>query len=91
MSTGPTYRIEFKPTAAKAIRKLPTDVRARIQARIRTLASDPRPHNCVKLADQHGLYRVRTGDYRVIYRVQDDRLVVCVLDVGDRKDVYKGL
>lgn len=91
MSIGPTYRVEIKPSAAKALRKLPNDVRAKIQGRLRALATNPRPNGSIKLVDQGGLYRVRSGDYRVVYRIEDDRLVVFVVDVGDRKDVYGSL
>ena len=88
MAIGPTYRILFKPSAAKSLGKLPTKARALMTATIDALATDPRPPGHVKMTDSPGLYRVRSGSYRAIYGIEDDRLVVCVLKVGDRKEIY---
>jgi mRNA interferase RelE/StbE len=90
MSNGPPYRVDVKPSAAKALRKLPNDIRAKLQAKIRSLATNPRPHGAIKLVDKGDIYPVRFGNYRVIYRIEDDQLIVIVVDVGDRKDVYGG-
>jgi len=54
------------------------------------LAENPRPHGVRKLAGVEGVYRVRVGNYRMIYRVEDDELLVLVLKIGHRRDVYKG-
>jgi mRNA interferase RelE/StbE len=88
MSTGPTYRIEFKPSAKKALDKLPTKARVAIGLKIDTLTADPRPHGYIKLVDQDGLYRVRSGNYRIVYSIHDDALVVEVVKVADRKEAY---
>jgi mRNA interferase RelE/StbE len=91
MPTGPTYRIEFRASALKALRKLPRAAQVALGVRIDKLAADPRPHGAIKLVGKHDMYRVRVGNYRIVYSIEDDRLMVYVLDVGDRKDVYEGL
>ena len=83
------YKILIKASAAKEIERLPTRKdRRRVVERIRKLADDPRPKGCEKLSGQDR-YRVRQGNYRIIYSIADDRLVVHVVKVGDRKDVYR--
>lgn len=81
------YRIEVRPAAARALRKLAPDVRPRIQAAIALLAEDPRPPASLPLRGRPG-YRVRVGDYRILYTVADDVLVVAVVALGHRRDVY---
>ena len=88
MSTGPTYRIEITPHALKALRKLPRDAQQTIRQKVRSLATDPRPPGHIKLIDSDGLYRVRAGNYRIVYTIEDTALVVEVVKVGDRKDIY---
>ena len=83
------YKILIKASAAKEIERLPTRKdRRRVIAKIRKLAENPRPKGCEKLTGQDR-YRVRQGNYRIIYSIDDDRLVVHVVKVGDRKDVYR--
>ncbi len=81
------YRIELRPAAARALRKLPPEVRPRIQGAIELLARDARPPAARALRGRPGL-RVRVGDYRIIYTVHDDVLLVVVVTVGHRRDVY---
>ncbi len=81
------YRIEVRPAAARALRKLDPDVRPRIQAAIALLAEDPRPPSSRRLRGRDG-YRVRVGAYRVVYTVTDDVLLVVVVSLGHRRDVY---
>lgn len=88
MSTGPAYEVRIKNPAAKAIRKLPIEVRRTVQGAIRGLATDPRPHGYLKLTDSDGLYRIRCGNYRVIYEIEDGALIVHVVKVADRKEAY---
>jgi mRNA interferase RelE/StbE len=83
------YSIEILPRAQKAIRKLPADVRAGVIAKIDALADDPRPHGSKKLVDSEHLYRVRSGDYRIIYEIADQVLRVAVVNVGHRRDIYR--
>jgi mRNA interferase RelE/StbE len=52
------------------------------------LATNPRPANCKKLKGFKGLYRIRAGDYRIIYRIEDNALIIEVIRIGDRKDIY---
>jgi mRNA interferase RelE/StbE len=82
------YSIEVKRSAAKEIEDLPRDARRRVVERIGGLANDPRPPGCEKLAGGDR-YRIRQGDYRIVYSVEDDRLVVWVVKVGHRRDVYR--
>lgn len=83
------YRIELRPAAIRALRKLDRPVRLRLQGAIALLAQDPRPPASRGLQGRLGL-RVRVGDYRIIYTVQDDVLLVVVVALGHRRDVYQG-
>jgi mRNA interferase RelE/StbE len=84
------YRVLIKPSAAKEIEAVDQKKdRQRIVAGIRSLADDPRPPGCEKLAGQDDQYRIRLGRYRVIYAIGDAQLVVFVVRVGHRKDVYR--
>ena len=82
------YRVEVRPAALKALRKIePADAR-RIQGAIALLARDPRPPGARALQGRPGL-RVRVGDYRIIYTVEDDVLIVVVVTLGHRHEVYR--
>ena len=81
------YRIELRPAAARALRKLDPSIRPRIQGAITLLAEDPRPPASRALRGRPG-YRLRVGAYRIIYTIADDVLVVVVVTVGHRRDVY---
>lgn len=81
------YRIELRPAAARALRKLDPQVRRHIQGAIALLAQAPRPPGARALQGRPGL-RVRVGDYRIIYTVHDDVLLVVVVRLGHRRDVY---
>lgn len=82
------YRIEVRPAALRALRKLDRDVRPRIEGAIALLAEDPRPPASRPLHGRPG-YRVRVGDYRIIYTVEDEVLLVVVVALGHRRDVYR--
>jgi len=82
------YNIEITPAAERQIRKLETTTRRRILKKIETLGTTPRPVGVEKLTDTT-FYRVRVGDYRIIYEVEDQITRVLVLKVGDRKEIYK--
>jgi mRNA interferase RelE/StbE len=86
-----SYNIEIKPSAQKALAKIPQPQRGRIVKRIDRLAAEPRPKDSKKLSTEDSLYRVRVGDYRIIYQVEDDVLLVLVVRIGSRGDVYRGL
>ena len=81
------YRIELRPAAARALRKLDPPVARRLQAAIALLAEDPRPPASRPLRGRPA-WRVRVGDYRVIYTIEDDVLLVVVVTLGHRRDIY---
>lgn len=83
------YRGEFTTAAAKEIRKLDPQIRRRILAGISELEREPRPPGVRKLAGYDNAWRVRVGDYRVLYEVIDDRVLVTIVRVAHRRDVYE--
>jgi mRNA interferase RelE/StbE len=83
-----TYRIELRPAALRALRKIDPRDRGRIQAAISLLAVDPRPPGAKALQGRDGL-RVRVGDHRILYTVRDQVLLVVIVTVGHRRDVYQ--
>ncbi len=83
-----TYQIVLAPSAARQLRKFDPDIRRRIQAVLELLAENPRPPAATQLVGGAGEWRVRTGDYRVIYEIDDGRLLILVLRMGHRRDVY---
>ena len=84
------YKIYFRKSAAKELRNLANPIVQKVIKRIEALAIDPRPLGCEKLTGQE-FYRVRQGNYRIIYSVQDNELTVWVVKVSHRKDIYKRL
>ncbi|MCC7409243.1 MAG: type II toxin-antitoxin system RelE/ParE family toxin [Phycisphaeraceae bacterium] len=83
------YQVHVLPSAGKVIERLPRDVRNRVAGVIDGLAENPRPAGCKKLAGQDDLWRARAGDWRIIYSIEDRKLIVLVVKVGHRKDVYR--
>ncbi|MBA2627182.1 MAG: type II toxin-antitoxin system RelE/ParE family toxin [Gemmatimonadales bacterium] len=83
-----SYNVRIKPSAVKELEAVPAKDRRRIATKIRALATNPRPVGCEKLAG-HDKYRVRQGNYRVLYTIEDDVLVVTVIAIGNRRDVYR--
>ena len=86
--TPRTYSVAIESPAWRQINRLSEEVQNRLFDKIYTLELDPRPSGCKKLRGKTGLYRLRLGDYRIIYDVQDSVLVVVVVKLGDRKDIY---
>ncbi len=87
-----SYSLRIKRSAAKEIEGIePRKVRRQVVERVQALASNPRPRGCEKLAGVGERYRVRQGSWRIVYEVRDDELVVVLVKVGHRRDVYKGL
>ena len=83
------YKLRIKKSAAKELEAIPLKAdRRRIVARIESLADDPRPDGCRKLSGSER-YRIRQGRYRIVYTIEDDVLVVYVVKVGDRKNIYR--
>lgn len=83
------YTIEVRPAAARALKKLPPEAVRPISAAIDGLAENPRPRGVKKLTDGDGVHRIRVGNYRILYTIQDRVLVVAVVDVADRREVYR--
>jgi mRNA interferase RelE/StbE len=83
------YQIEFSRQADRQFRNLPSQIQQRLKSRIDSLAAMPRPHGSEKLSGADQLYRIRVGDYRIVYAVEDDRLLVLVVKVGHRREVYR--
>ena len=84
------YKIYFRKSAAKELGKLPRPEVQKVIQRIESLAIDPRPASCEKLTGQEA-YRIRQGNYRIIYSIQDNELTIWVVKIGHRKDIYKRL
>jgi mRNA interferase RelE/StbE len=82
------YEILFRPRVERDFKRVPPHIRDRLLLEISSLAEDPRPAGAVKLTGSDNLYRVRVGDYRVIYAIEDDFLVVLVVEVGHRREIY---
>lgn len=82
------YRIEIKKSAVKELSKLPTAEGLSLAEEINKLKEDPRPIGCVKLKGRKHIYRIRHGNYRVIYTIEDKILLIMVVKIGDRKEVY---
>jgi mRNA interferase RelE/StbE len=83
------YKVEIARRAAKVLTALPRREQQRVRAAIDLLSDNPRPPGCVAMAGEDNAYRVRVGDYRIVYEVIDKRLLVQVVRVGHRTDVYR--
>lgn len=83
------YSVSVKKDVIKAIAHLDHSYRVRVADVLRSLAVDPRPHGCTPLKGFPDTWRIRIGDIRIVYEIHDDRLLVHVVRVGHRKDVYK--
>ena len=83
------HRIEFSSGAAREFRKLAPDIQRRLDPAILALAQNPRPPGCVKLSGEESLWRIRVGDYRIVYQIQDAALLVLVVKVGHRREVCR--
>ena len=82
------YKILIKPSAIKELKRLPKEDIQRITSKIQSLSKEPRPQGCDKLSTQER-YRVRQGDYRIVYSIEDNKLIVYVVKIAHRRDVYK--
>jgi mRNA interferase RelE/StbE len=84
-----TYRIEFAPSAYRALGKLDPQIRKRLVPQIAALADEPCPVGSKRLAGAEDLHGIRVGAYRIVYRIEDEVLVVLVLKLGHRRDVNR--
>lgn len=83
------YRVEIARRAARALSALPRPEQQRVRAAIDLLTTEPHPPLATKLVGERRAYRVRVGDYRIVYEVFDDRLMIQVVRIGHRRDVYR--
>ena len=86
-----TYRIEFSWPASRQFDRVSPQMRSRLARAIDALANDPLPQGSLKLSGQGDRYRIRVGDYRVIYSVRNDMLVILIVSIGHRREVYRDL
>ena len=85
------YTVEFRPAVLKSLKRLPRRDLVRIKKKIEELASNPPDPNTTKMKGDNSFHKVRSGDYRIIYEIQNDRLVILLVKIGHRKDVYQKL
>jgi mRNA interferase RelE/StbE len=85
------FSVQLLPAVQKQLERLPKRIRANVAARIDGMASNPRPQMAKPLKGGADLWRLRVGDYRIIYQINDRGLLVLVVDLGHRPDVYRGL
>jgi mRNA interferase RelE/StbE len=85
------YSIEFRPTVLKSLKRFPKRDLVRIKKKIEELGENLPNPNTTKMKGDNSFHKVRSGDYRIIYEIHDDRLVILVVKIGHRKDVYKKL
>ncbi|MFG6474755.1 type II toxin-antitoxin system RelE/ParE family toxin [Microbacterium sp. P06] len=83
-----SYQVDFTTAAARDVKKLPRPARDRVLSAIGQLSAEPRPPGAKKLVGEKTAWRIRVGDYRVIYDILDDLLTVTVVRAGHRRDVY---
>ena len=83
------YSILLAPPAERQFKALAEPTQKRIVKRLRTLAANPRPQGVKKLVGEDDLYRIREGDYRIIYTIREKELIVLVVMIGDRKEIYR--
>ena len=84
-----TYSVKIAPAAERQLHKFDPQIRRRVQAAIDLLAANPRPPKAIQLVGGAGEWRARTGDYRIIYEIHDDQLIVLVLRAGHRREIYE--
>ncbi|MCQ8181864.1 type II toxin-antitoxin system RelE/ParE family toxin [Methylomonas sp. EFPC3] len=84
-----TYSVVFKPSAEKAFSKLPNEIQKRLYAAACDLAENPRPPGFKKLHGVDDLYRIRVGDYRMVYTIEDCQLKILVVAIGHRREIYR--
>ncbi len=82
------YKIEIKKSAIKELNNLPKNDLKRIIQKIQNLSDNPRPSDCKKLTSEEK-YRIRSGNYRILYLIEDDLLIIYVVKIGHRRDVYR--
>jgi mRNA interferase RelE/StbE len=84
-----TYEVRLLVTARRQLLRVPGRIRSRLAAAIGALAADPRPSGCRKLAGNTDYYRIRVGDFRVLYEIRDRAVLVVVIKIGHRREVHR--
>ncbi|MEL6927379.1 MAG: type II toxin-antitoxin system RelE/ParE family toxin [Cyanobacteria bacterium J06600_6] len=84
-----SYTIKFDRKVKKDFRSIPIQDIKRIKSAIQDLCNDPRPNGCTKLKGSNDYYRIRVGSYRIVYSIEDKNLLVLVVRVGHRRDIYR--
>ena len=84
-----TYKVELKPQVLKFLKTLPVQDKDKIVQKLMQVSENPRPDGVVKLSEDPTQYRIRQGDYRIVYSIHDQVLVVEVIEINHRKDVYR--
>jgi len=84
-----SYQIEFSKKATKQFKAISLEMQLRLRPKIEALADEPRPSGVVKLSGEEDLYRIRVGDYRVVYQIEDENLIVLIIKLGHRDDIYR--
>ena len=82
------YRVVISSRASKELKRLPLSLQERISLAAASLADDPRPHGCLKMQGRQS-YRIRVGDYRIVYDIHNRIVTVVIIEVGHRKDIYR--
>lgn len=83
------YEIEFAPRAIKDLSSIPRKDQLRIHDKIDALAAAPRPSGVKKLHGEYNLYRIRVGNWRIIYQIEDKKVLILILKIGHRKEIYR--
>ncbi len=84
-----TYQVILSPAAQRQTKKLEPKIQKQIIRCLRLLITNPRPSGIKKLSGRKEVYRIRTGNYRILYQIQDNKLLVLVLEIGHRREVYQ--
>jgi mRNA interferase RelE/StbE len=85
------YSIEFRPAVLKSLKRFPKKDLVRIKKKIEELGQNLPEPNTTRMKGNNSFHKIRTGDYRIIYEIHDDRVVILIVKIGHRKDIYKGL
>ncbi len=85
------YSIEFRPAVLKSMKRYPKRDLVKIKKKIEELGRNLPEPNTTKMKGDNSFHKIRTGDYRIIFEIHDDRLIILIVKVGHRKDVYKGI
>ena len=86
-----TYSIEFRPVVLKSLKRFPKKDLVRIKKKVEELSQDLPAPNITKMKGNNSFHKIRTGDYRIIYEIHESRVIILIVKIGHRKDVYKNL